>query len=178
MANHSILIWFFLLPLIVGCGGKSDSVVWSHARDAISLEIVADESLNLYAGEPHTLALCVHQLSDPDKFGELSGTPSGVLALLKCDSFDASVSGYRRIVAQPGEQKILLLDRAENARFIGISAGYYNVNPAQATRLFEIPIDEHKQGYIPFFRDTVRQPGRLKIDLLLDPQEIQDVGGD
>jgi predicted component of type VI protein secretion system len=116
--------------------------------------------------------MCVFQLSDPNVFSELSKSVDGLNKLLQCSRFDASVAGFRRIIVQPGDVKQIVLDRAEGAKWLGIAAGYYNMNPDFVTRLFEIPIMKERKMLI--FTKPV--PGKLSINLVLGPDKIHQTG--
>lgn len=179
-----------LTAFAAGCGGKSKSapvpaamapdpaqgVSWSFQPGGIVMALKADRSLNLYDDKPHTVVLCVYQLSDPSKFNDLLKTSQGVIGLLPCERFDPSVASTQKLIVYPGEERTLKLDRAEKARFVGVVAGYYEISPPQVARLFPIDWEERTEGWVPLFKDTYREPVPLVVNLLLGPREIQEVG--
>jgi predicted component of type VI protein secretion system len=164
--------------LICSCatGKKIDpadpAITWGFRDKAIEIFYRADKNLNQYDNKPHTILMCVFQLSDPNVFSELSTSVDGLNKLLQCSRFDASVAGFRRIIVQPGDVKQIVLDRAEGAKWLGIAAGYYNMNPDFVTRLFEIPIMKERKMLI--FTKPV--PGKLSINLVLGPDKIHQTG--
>jgi type VI secretion system VasD/TssJ family lipoprotein len=166
-----------LLPM--GCGGKDTptpdaQLDWSFEPGAIRIRVKADEQLNLYRNEAHTLALCLYQLATPDAFKDKVRTVNGVTNLLDCQRFDPSVVTAKRIIVQPGEDRTIFMDRAEKVRHLGLAAGYFELDPAAATRLYPVPIEERDEGFL--FSDIVRTPGKLFVNLFLGPREIQTAG--
>jgi predicted component of type VI protein secretion system len=140
----------------------------------ISVHLKADSQLNLYSGSSHALHLCVYQLSDPNAFNQLSENEMGIGKLLGCDRLDAGppvqgVAISKKLIVQPGEDQTFDLDRAEGARYVGIVAGYYQMQKRQVVRLYAIPVtEEQQQGMI-----VIKQKP-LKINLFLGPQALQD----
>lgn len=187
--------WFGLLVIVVafvlcGCGGdpkpKDPSTVtspasspseikWTYQVNAISLKLRVDENLNLYNGQPHTLLLCVYQLSDMNKFNDLAKTSTGLSKLYECKSFDKSVTHVQREFIQPGHNATLSMDRAEGSKYLGVAAGYYDLQGGGATRTWQIPMDTEESGML-WWSDTTYAPAKLEADLVLGPHEIQKVG--
>lgn len=179
---------------MTGCGGsdagpspkevqlsqQADALMkWEFTPGGIEVRFKADPQLNYYDGNPHTLALCIYQLAAPDSFKDQSQTESGLLTLLSCERFDeANVASSKRVFVQPGEERIMALDRAEGAKFLAVAAGYYELAPKAATRLFAVPVEEREETEGWIFTETyvVRTPGKLFMNLLLGPKEIQRVG--
>ena len=172
---------FFLLCfllLVVSCASKPailPTPEWRYEKDALRLQLKSDPKLNLYEDSPHTLLLCVYQLGDPNAFNQLKEEKEGVAKLLECGRFDASVVSSKRLVIQPGQDSTLLLDRAENAKYIGIAAGYYILQKDRVVRLQQIPVLEEVKGWLSKTR-TVK-PGMLNMELYLGPQEILGLKG-
>lgn len=145
--------------------------IYVYDRDAIVLSLKADPSLNLYSEEPHTLAICVYQLRNPNAFIQLGHEKQGLSKLMECTVFDPSVTSAKMEFAQPGKELKQVLDRAEGAKCVGIVAGYYSVegdipDPRKVTRLFFVPVHDK----------ILRSPKveKLEIGLYLGPHEIQD----
>jgi type VI secretion system VasD/TssJ family lipoprotein len=149
------------------------SLVWGYGSKSITISYQASKDLNVYDGKPHTILLCLFQLSEPNVFNELSKSDDGLTKLLECSRFDKSVTGYTRIIVQPGESKTLQLDREENGKWVGLVAGYFNLNYDQITKLFEIPIVAKKKWLL--FKTPI--PGELIINLSLGSNKIQQSGG-
>ncbi|MEW5724892.1 MAG: type VI secretion system lipoprotein TssJ, partial [Thermodesulfobacteriota bacterium] len=138
---------------------------WTFGSNAISLQLKADSTLNLFEGNPHTLVLCVYQLADPNAYKDLASTKEGVVKLLAGQKFGETVSAVDRIIIQPGETRTVFLDRAVGAQYVGLVAGFFELDPAKASKLFQIPLDVSKKGLI--FKDTYMIPGRLDLSIFL-----------
>jgi type VI secretion system VasD/TssJ family lipoprotein len=147
---------------LVSCGATE----WRYERDAIRLHLVSDPNLNLFGGTPHTLLLCMYHLRDPNAFNQVLDEKDGLVKLLECSRFDPSVTYAKKVVVQPRQEVTESLDRAEGARYVGIVAGYSQLQRERVTRFYEIPV-----GAI------IKSPQRLDIELYLGPQEIQDARG-
>ena len=70
-----------------------------------------------------------------------------------------------------------MLDRAENARYIGIAAGYAEIHKENITRLLEIPTVIVKEGSW-FRKQKVEKPDILNTALRLAPHQIETGIGD
>jgi type VI secretion system VasD/TssJ family lipoprotein len=147
---------------------------WTYGSNAIRLQLRADQRLNLYDDQAHTLAVCLYQFTDPNNFNDLSKDQAGLLKLLKCEKSGADVAGVQRVIMQPGESRDLHLDRAEGAKFVGVVAGYYDLKAEKAALLLEIPIVVFKKGFI--FTTKYQVPGQLDVQLNLGPTTISEVG--
>jgi len=108
---------------------------WQYEKEAIKLHIKADPKLNLEEGTPHTLLVCVYQLKDPNAFNQLAGDDDGLYKLLECGLFDAAVATSKRLIARPGQDITLALDRAEGAKYLAVVAGYFTLQKDRMIRL-------------------------------------------
>jgi type VI secretion system VasD/TssJ family lipoprotein len=160
----SILGTASLLLLLASC--MATPLVWRPEALAVNLNIEAAKMLNVRGGEAHPLAVCVYQLRDQGAFRNLTGGVDGLYKLLECTPFDSSVAGVRRVVVNPGESRKVSLDREEGARFVGIVAGYYNVDGERIVRLFSIPVQT--EGVVL----TSRVPAPLNVTLRLGSKGI------
>ncbi len=139
---------------------------YRYAKDAVRLHLQSDPQLNLFQSNPHTVLVCVYQLSDPNSFNQLQEETEGLAKLLECSRFDPSVASFKRLVMQPGQELTQALDRAEGAKYVGLVAGYFNMQKSRMVRLQAVPVHE-----------ATGQAGILKIDFYLGPQEIQEPRG-
>lgn len=173
-----LLSLLFFLSFLSSCatskkaGSADPALVWGFEKKAIEISYQADKNLNLYDEKPHTILMCLYQLSDPNVFNELSKSEDGLNKLLTCSRFDESVVGFMQIIVQPGESKSLYLDRAENAKWAGLVAGYYNLSPGLITCLFEVPIVTKRKWLL--FKKPI--PGNLSINLSLGSNKIHQSG--
>lgn len=179
--------------LLAACGGskppppkpyevpqKAESpqaMKWTYAPRALTLEYTADLDLNSYDGFSHNLMLCIFQLGDTAAFEELAANEGGIRKLLACDRFDKSVVHFERRFVSPGSKATLSMDRAEGAQFVGIVAGYYDLQPGLVTRTWQFPLKVDQEGML-FWKSDVYSPGTLEMYLLFGPKSIQRMGGD
>lgn len=165
-----VLFVFFL----VSCAPKVlPPPQWTYEKDAIKLHVAADPMLNLDDGKAHTLYVCIYQLKDPNGFNQLSSDQSGLYKLLDCQLFDQGVASSKRLIVHPGEDTTLVLDRAENAKYLAVVAGYYDIVKERITRLVEIPVIIEEKGFMA----KERKPGLLDITLFLGPRQINKIEG-
>lgn len=163
-----------LTAMTAGCSGKVEELdKWPFEAKGIKITYRADLDLNAYEGQSHTLFICTYQLSDPNAFNDLRIDSSGVVKLLECRRFDESVSSSESFVIHPGDEEILVFDRAEEARFFGVVAGYYNLWPEHVTKLLLIPVTIERTGLI--FKKRTAVPGHLSVNLYFGPEEIQQI---
>ena len=167
------LIFFSVLFFLNACTPKAVAPPeWLYKKDALQLTLQADSNLNMYNNEAHTLQLCIYQLKNPNGFNQLAQSEDGLYTLLGCTMFDGSVTNYQSYIISPGKRQTLVLDRAEGARYIGLAAGYANIQKDRVTRLIDIPIIVVKEGSI-FRKQKVAKPDNLNTILRLGPNQIE-----
>jgi len=161
------------LGLFVICSCATQSVLapeTKYEKDAIHLTLRSDPKLNFNAGMPHTLLVCVYQLKDPNAYNQLANDEDGLYELLECSLFDISVVSSKRLTVHPGQDLEITLDRAADARYVAVVAGYYLIRKERMTRLFEIPVVEKRRGLL--FLNKYATLDHLNIELMLGPQQI------
>lgn len=174
MINRWTLIGFLSMILIVSCTKKPDPVPsWAFGTKGIEITYTADKLLNAYDNKPHTLLLVVYQLDNVNAFNKFSAYKKGLEKLLEAKNFDASVMGIDKAFVEPGDKKTIVLDRGENAKWVGIVAGYYDLVPGKANRTFEFSFDVHTSGWIR--RKKEAQVKKMTVNLLLGPNGIQEI---
>lgn len=146
----------------------------AYTPGGIVINYSSDKLLNYYDEEAHALMLIVYQMENINAFNKLAKDSLGIQRLLAYESFDKSVTGLDRFFIEPGEKSQLVIDRAENTKWIGIVAGYYNIVPAQMVRTYEIPIMFQKEGVYGFRKTTVKTT-MLSVSLYLGSNSIQEV---
>ncbi len=172
MKNISILVCFLLAGLFLsGCATQVMPTQYTYGEDEIRVHLKADPQLNLYEGRPHTLLVCVYQLSDPNAFNQFSGSMDGMYKLLECDRFDSSVTNAERLIIHPGKDGTFTISRAEGSKYIAILAGYYYMQKEHISRLFPVPIVTKTKGF--FSKTKTSKPAAMLIDLELGPQQIK-----
>lgn len=147
---------------------------WPLETKAINLNYKADDKLNLYGDKPHTMIMCIYQLTEPNAFNNLRKDQDGLVKLLECSRFDKSVASNNKIFVYPGDEDSVILDRGENVKYFGVVAGYYNLWSDHVSHLFVIPTKIGLDGWI--IKKPVAKPAELTIQLYLGPQEILEIG--
>ncbi|WP_320006566.1 type VI secretion system lipoprotein TssJ [Maridesulfovibrio sp.] len=189
MRGRLFIFMLLLLVPVSGCGGNKkpvnpttvttpasspDQMKWTYQTDAISFKLGVAKNLNEYDGAPHSLLLCIYQLSNISKFNEFSGSSAGMEKLFNCTSFDPSVTQVKREFVQPGHNSTISMDRAEGTKFVGVVAGYYDLQ-GKGSRTWQIPMDVSETGML-WWSDTWYSPAKLDAMIILGPHEIQKVG--
>jgi type VI secretion system VasD/TssJ family lipoprotein len=159
---RTLLVLFFLLT-VISCASAPKYI---YEEGAINLHLKSGPDVNLYDGKPHTLLLCVYQLKDPNAFNQLFDEEDGISKLLECSRFDASVMSSKRLVVQPKEETTKTLDRSEGTKYVGIIAGYFQMEKKNIMRLIQVPLG--------MFTGS---PKKMDIALYLGPKELQEIGG-
>lgn len=140
---------------------------WRAEKNGIQLYLTADPQLHLYEGSPHTLYICIYQLTGPNAFNERIRNKEGLAELLECRLFDASVARSHSLTLYPGEERTEQLDRAEGTKYVGLVAGYYSLKKENMTRLLPVPVVQ--SGWI--IRELIA--GRLNENIYFGPEEIK-----
>jgi type VI secretion system VasD/TssJ family lipoprotein len=159
--SFKVLVLFGVVVLLCSCASVPR---YPYGKGEITIHLKGDSRLNLYDGSPHTLVLCTYQLRDPNAFNQLADEKDGLSKLLEGSRFDSSVTYYKMLILNPGQDLSEILDRAEGTTYVGFVAGYYLLEKNRVVRLYEIPLSRMSKN-----------PEKLKIDLYLGPQEIQDM---
>jgi type VI secretion system VasD/TssJ family lipoprotein len=162
-------------------------VDWTYGPRLVTLQLEAAEALNLDSGQPHALSIGVFQLSDPAAFSAAAATPAGAAKFLDQGAdADPSVVDFDRLVLQPGEKRTVYLNRAQNTQYIGIVAGYYQLNSLQDVALFNIPVIPKPVGWVTKGMvavglqgpDTDGMPGPLALSVGFGPDQVARFASD
>lgn len=145
-------------------------IAWSFARNAILVEVEADNRLNEYSGEAHTLVLGVYQMEDAAAFYKLIADAALVGKSLETGKGGEGFVHFARYVVTPGQHSILQLDRAQKAKFVGVAAGYYQMDAARSARLFEVPLTVESEGMVS--KTYKAAPATLAVRLNFGPDEL------
>jgi type VI secretion system VasD/TssJ family lipoprotein len=136
---------------LMGGNSRKEAVAeisWDYAENAVLIELEADPRLNQYDGEAHTLLLGVYQMEDSAAFYKLVADPVLLGKALETGKGGDAFVQFVRYVVTPGQRTILAVDRAQKAKFVGIAAGYYQMDAAKSTRLFQVPLTVESDGTI------------------------------
>lgn len=178
--NKQRLLIMFVIAL-AGCGatgGSSDDkqekakaeVTWPFAKNGIMIELISDVDLNFYANRPHTMVLGVVQLEDEKAFPKLLTQPETLANALATGVLPQGALHMDRYVVSPDTRVVMQLDRVQDAKYVGILAGYYQFEPARSARYFRIPLNLSSSGLV--FKDYKATPAALAVRLMLGPQRI------
>jgi type VI secretion system VasD/TssJ family lipoprotein len=145
-------------------------IAWEFGRNAILVEVEADNRLNEYGGEAHTLVLGVYQMEDSAAFYKLIADTALVGKSLESGKGGEGFVHFARYVVAPGQHSILQLDRAQKAKFVGVTAGYYQMEAARSARLFEVPLTVESEGMVS--KTYKAAPATLAVRLNFGPDEL------
>lgn len=145
-------------------------VEWPYEKDAILVDLVSDLTLNFYSNQSHTVVLGVFQLADQKAFVDLLAKPDAVMKVLVGGKASPEVVQFDRYVVNPGKKTTLKIDRVQGAKFVGFVAGYYQLKPVQAARLFRIPLNIETSGIVTTTYKA--EPAILAVRLFLGNDRI------
>lgn len=151
--------WLKIIPvlllstLLLSCASEPTELIieeeeWVYEIRAINLVARASADLNSVRGRPHSLALGIFQMNDPNTFRGLSVSQTGAVELLQKGQIDESIVNFQQITMRPGEQKKVSINRAQTAKYIGVIAGYFKLNPKTDIQIFPIPLRPIKRGLV------------------------------
>jgi len=148
-----IITLLILTVLLASCATEPTELVieeqeWVYEIRAINLVARASSDLNSVRGRPHSLALGIFQMNDPNTFRGLSVSQTGAVELLQKGQIDESIVNFQQITIRPGEQKKVSINRAQTAKYIGVIAGYFKLNPKTDVQIFPIPLRPIKRGMV------------------------------
>ena len=183
--KQRIIFAFFLSivsTLLVGCssvnsamGGNTQKeakaeVSWDYQKNGIMIELMAGNDLNFYANEAHTLVLGIYQLSDSKAFVKLIGNRPQMIKSLETGTGGEGVLQLDRYVVSPGRRTTITLDRVQDARFLGVFAGYYQGPATGAVRLYHVPLNIRTEGLVS--TTYIATPAVLATRLYLGTDQI------
>jgi type VI secretion system VasD/TssJ family lipoprotein len=172
--NARLLYLFSALFLVYSCASQPLPPAQPEpAPKAIRLQLKSDPQLNYYNNLPHSLLICVYQLSNLNELNQLSEDTEGMYKLRECALFDSSVIQAKRLIVHPDQDLNLELDRAQGTKYVAIVAGYQLLEKERVIRLFEIPEIVEKKGWIK--RTKTMKLAPLDISLRLGPQQIESI---
>jgi type VI secretion system VasD/TssJ family lipoprotein len=125
MKKYIFMILFFLF---YGCSSTSNNttpIVSTYKPNGIKIKYLSSKDLNYFENESHTLLLVIYQLQDKNMFEELCNTQNGINVLLKGNLASKSVLGVNKKIIFPNTNGIITEDKLNNAKYIGIVAGFY-----------------------------------------------------
>lgn len=171
LSGYCIIFFLFLFCIIflASCSSKKEAPSdWSYGKKSVTITYQADKDLNQVDGRQHSLLLVMYQLNDVNSFNRFAGYQEGVDKLLSAEAFDATVMSVEKTFIEPGASGTLEYDRAENAKYVGMVAGYYNLSPQKAVLLKEITYGSKRTGMLKLSKTTVINPLTINVVLAKD----------
>ena len=155
-----------LLPLFfLSCSSKTPQ---PFARKAILINYSSSYQLNVYNNQAHVIPLVVYQLKDINSFNTLKKDKAGIIKLLQATKFDESVMSVNKYFISPDKSRSILLDRAAGTKWVGLVAGYYDMQVSQSTVEYKVP------DYTAWkFLESEDEQKFLKIELFFNNTSIE-----
>jgi type VI secretion system VasD/TssJ family lipoprotein len=172
--NTHLLFLLLTVFLMSSCASQSPPPAQPEPESAaIRLQLKSDPQLNFYNNLPHSLLVCVYQLSNLNELKQLADDGEGIYKLRECTLFDSSVTQAKRLIVHPNKDVNLELDRAQGTKYVAIVAGYQLLKKERVLRMYEVPEIVEKKGWIR--RTKTFKLGPLDISLRLGPQQIESI---
>lgn len=154
-----------LVLFLLSVGGCSAPVTpepkWDQAEAAVKLVFHADPKLNFYENQPHSVAVSIFQLDEPNAFQQIINTPSNRHLLLSLSATLPPSLASKRFYMMPGETQVLTFDRAERAKWIAVVAGYFDPEENKSALLQEISSAIRRDGLLAGEHATVSNFERI-----------------
>jgi type VI secretion system VasD/TssJ family lipoprotein len=162
-----------LLSLLPSCAKEDTKPEWKYGKDAINISLHAALDLNAVDNKANSLLVVIYQLKDVNEFNRLAGYQEGLRKLLEAKVFDPSVMAMKKIFIEPGGTRGLALDRAEDARFVGIVAGYYHLIPERCSTVQNIEVETERHGLFKIWKNTKISLLGIKLFLRRDGIRVE-----
>ncbi|MCD6025555.1 MAG: hypothetical protein K0R08_74 [Solimicrobium sp.] len=158
---------------LLGGNSRKDAIAeteWAFAKNEVIIDVKSSERLNAYNGEAHTLVIGMFQMSDAAAFYKLTSDVSSMSEALEFGKGKDQFLQLVRFVVSPGKCMRFMLDRVQNAKYVGIITGYYVLDQQNSWRIFPISIDISRRGLIS--RTFKAKPIKLMIKMELGAEGI------
>lgn len=152
-------------------------ITWTFEKNAISLHIESTENLNTVNNEAHTVSLCIYQSPDSNTLQALAQSEEGIKELLQCKSIPPDRLQATQLYIQPQTTQDIKMDRAENAKFIAVVAGFNQLSSQNCFAIFPFPVHTETKRKMLIKKETFYYPAKLeaRIDLTTDSVQLQGV---
>lgn len=148
---------------------------YGYVPNGLTIQYKASKDLNFFEGSPHTIIAVIYQMDSVDAFNNLVKTAAGIEKLLGATKFDPSVKSMSQYIIQPGEENNISTYRAQDAQWIGIVGGYYDLQPGHSTAVQKVPVKYGTSGIWPFGSSTTTVLN-MKIDIDFGQDSLQSKG--
>jgi len=143
----------------------------NYAEGGIVLKVSTPADLNRYDNEAHSLVVAVLQTADSIPFYQLLDDAGGLEQVLQGGKPPAGVLHVVRYAIEPARQVEIRLDRAQDARQVGVIAAFYGVAPVRTAKLFNFPVKVEKSGMV--VKDYVTRVSNAALTLKLGADTIE-----
>lgn len=147
-----IRLMFLLVPVSVisACGTLSsgnaqrqqaiEQTSAPYADNAIKVDLKALPMLNAFHQQPNSCTVLIVQSQHREELERLVNNAVLIHHLFTGDGAINGVLKLDRYVMMPGQHVSLHIDRAEQARYVALIAGYYPEPDASRARIFPVPV--------------------------------------
>ncbi len=142
------------LVLLTSCADDAPKPEWKYGENGIDIVYRATPDLNAQGNDPNALLLVIYQLKEINEFNRLAENKKGLQKLLEAKVFDESVMALKKKYIKPGGAGRVTLNRAEHTKFIGIIAGYNNLQPYRCVAVQDIQYETEKHGLFKVWKNT------------------------
>ncbi|EFN2497843.1 type VI secretion system lipoprotein TssJ [Escherichia coli] len=142
----------------------------NFASSSVIIHLSPQPDLNARDGLPNSCAVLIIQSGKKQTLRELMENPVMVKQLFNDAGSMNDILKVDRYFAMPGQKATLHIDRSENARYVGIIAGYYPFPSEQHTLIFDIPVNVVEHGL--FSKTLSASLGILETSIILKKEQI------
>ncbi len=171
--------------LLVACGGSNPlppvpsavdnpaDVVWNLEEKGLRLRMEAASDLNMQNNVPLGITMCVYQLKNFAAFQNAVYASGGIDKLLNCAITDVTDAVSATLYElQPGSQIDITTSRLEEARYLGVVAGYTHLQPEMCSAVQ--PFAMHKSRSMTL--SSTYRAAKMDILIRLTSQAINISG--
>ncbi|OCQ51984.1 Type VI secretion lipoprotein [Photorhabdus australis subsp. thailandensis] len=151
---------FSVLLIILLISGCSDSISNNekrlqaieqarpiYASNAIRLKMTADPQLNVFNNMPNSCTILIAQAEKREQLDKLLANPTLLRNLFAGTGATENILQLDNYVMMPGQSVSLHIDRAEQARYIVLIAGYYPAPGSAHVRVLSLPLRLEQSGW-------------------------------
>lgn len=149
-------ILFTLVLVMSGCSSPSkneqrqqaiDVARAIYASNAIRLTLTAEPQMNAFNNMANSSTIIIAQASNREQLDKMMANPALLRNLFSGTGVAEGVLQLDSYVMMPGQSVSLHIDRAEQARYVSIIAGYYPAPDMAHTRIYPLPLSLTTEGW-------------------------------
>ncbi|WP_118984884.1 type VI secretion lipoprotein TssJ [Photorhabdus sp. CRCIA-P01] len=118
-----------------------------YASNAIHLRITAVPQLNVFNNISNSCTILIAQAEKREQLDKLLANPVLLRNLFAGTGATEHILQLDNYVMMPGQSVSLHIDRAEQARYIALIAGYYPAPDSPHTRVLSLPLRLEQHGW-------------------------------